>query len=149
MFGYSPPRLLAYLPGTTMVDAMDIQLKQREQVLQLLKENLQRSRNKMKRYADLKHTEREFKEGDWVYLRLQPYRQVSVAWQRNLKLSPCFYGPFLVLSRVGAVAYKLELPLGSLIHPVFHVSQLKLKLGRAVTPLIHLSLVNPAGVIQA
>jgi hypothetical protein len=149
MFGYSPPKLLAYLPGTTLVEAVDIQLKQREQVLQLLKENLQRSQNRMKRYADLRRTEREFKAGDWVYLRLQPYRQVSAAWQRNLKLSPRFYGPFLVLSRVGVVAYKLELPLGSLIHPVFHVSQLKLKVGRSVTPLIHLPPVNPAGVVQA
>ena len=60
----------------------------------------------MKRYADLKRTNKEFKEGDWVYLRLQPYRQVFVPWQRNLKLSPRFYGPFLVLSRVGAMAYK-------------------------------------------
>jgi hypothetical protein len=27
----------------------------------------------MKRYVNLKRTERVFKEGDWVYLRLQPY----------------------------------------------------------------------------
>ena len=64
-------------------------------------------------------------------------------------MSPRFYGPFLVLSRVGAVAYKLELPLHSLIHPVFHVSQLKLKVGRSITPLIHLPPVNPASVVQA
>jgi hypothetical protein len=82
-------------------------------------------------------------------LRLQPYRQVYVAWQRNLELSPRFYGPFLVLSRQGAMTYNLELPLGSLIHPVFHVSQLKLKLRRAVTPLIHLPPMNLVGVVQA
>jgi hypothetical protein len=43
MFGYSLPKLFAYIPGTTLVEVVDIQLKQREQVLQLLKENLQRS----------------------------------------------------------------------------------------------------------
>jgi hypothetical protein len=42
------------------------------------------------------------------------------------KLSPRFIGPFLILKRVGEVAYQLELPdyLAD-VHDVFHVSQLK------------------------
>nr|XP_023922292.1 uncharacterized protein LOC112033747 [Quercus suber] len=43
---------------------------------------------------------------------------------------------------VGEVSYKLDLPLGSLIHLVFHVSNLKAKLGNQVVPKPTLPAVN-------
>ncbi|EXC30916.1 hypothetical protein L484_028098 [Morus notabilis] len=58
-----------------------------------------------------------------VYLKLRPYRQRTLATCRNEKLAPRFYGPYEVVARVGAVAYKLHLPEGAQIHHVFHVSR--------------------------
>lgn len=88
----------------------------------------------MKHYVDVKCTERCFEVGDFVFLRLQPYRQTTVASPNYSKLSPCFHGPFRVLEKVGSVAFKLELPTSCRIHPVFHVSLLKKQLGIGVIP---------------
>lgn len=71
----------------------------------------------------------QFTRNDWGLVKLQPYRQQSVANRLNFKLSKRFYGPFQITDRVGQVAYKLLLPQESKIHPVFNVSLLKLYKG--------------------
>ncbi|CAD6332815.1 unnamed protein product [Miscanthus lutarioriparius] len=84
----------------------------------------------MKRQADKHRSQRQFSVGDWVFLKLQPYVQSSLARRANLKLSFGFFGPYKILARIGAVADKLELPTSSSIHSVFHVSQLKASHGK-------------------
>jgi len=96
MYGYLPPRLLSYLLGTTKLAVVEDQLKTRDELLIVLKQNLQLSQNRMKKYVDLKKTDRNFEVGTWVYLCLQPYHQMSVAFRCSLKISPRFYGPFLI-----------------------------------------------------
>ncbi|XP_019230358.1 PREDICTED: uncharacterized protein LOC109211290 [Nicotiana attenuata] len=85
-------------------------------------------------FADKHRTDRELQEGDLVYLKLQPYHQSSVAVRRNLKLSARHYGPYKIIQKVGSVANCLDLPPGSQIHLVFHVSQLKRRVGPDITP---------------
>ena len=49
-----------------------------------------------------------------------------IRFSKRRKLSPRYIGPFEVLERVGAVAYRLALPLSlSSVHEVFHVSMLR------------------------
>ena len=64
-----------------------------------------------------------------VYLRLRAYQQSTLKQKGAEKLKPRFYGPYRVIYRIGEVAYELELPTGSWIHNIFHVSCLKKALG--------------------
>ena len=71
-----------------------------------------------------------FDVGDWVFLRLQPYKHMSLKQaNKDNKLSPKYYGPYKVLQKIGSIAYKLELPASSRVHPVFHVSCLNKVIG--------------------
>jgi hypothetical protein len=127
---------------------VDSKLRDRTTMLGLLKEHLQLARNRMKSQADKNRTEHVFQQGDWVYLRLQPYRQRSITLRKNLKLSPRFYGPFQILHRIGTVAYKLDLPPEACLHSVFHVSCLKRNLGQLSSPLPTLPPVDSSGAIK-
>lgn len=72
---------------------------------------------------------KDFLVNDFVYLKLRPYRKLSLAQRKNLKPNPKFFGPFKILSKIGAVVYKLKLSSNSKLHPVFHVSLLKKGIG--------------------
>ncbi|KAL0285856.1 UNVERIFIED_CONTAM: Retrovirus-related Pol polyprotein from transposon [Sesamum calycinum] len=61
----------------------------------------------------------------------------SVQLRRNMTLAPKYYGPFRSLAKVGQVAYRLALPPTSGIHPIFHVSLLKKKIGHKHTPTLN------------
>ena len=67
-------------------------------------------------------------------MKLQPYHLKSLAKKLNEKLNPRFYGPYRISKVIGKVAYHLNLPLESNVHPVFHVSLLKKAIAPAVKP---------------
>lgn len=71
------------LPGHTDVEAW---LRERAAMVPLIKQHLQRAQQRMKNQADKNRSERQFSVGDWVYLRLQPYVQTSVAPRASQKL---------------------------------------------------------------
>lgn len=90
-----------------------------------LRTQLERAQRRFKKYANTKRTERSFQVGEQVLLNLQPYVQNSVVSRPCAKLAFKFFGPFAITAKIGPLAYKLDLPPDSRVHPVFHVSQLK------------------------
>jgi hypothetical protein len=138
LYGYKPKHFGLSAASVTSVPELNEWMQEREVMNKVIQLHLQRACDRMKRQADKKRTERVFAVGDSVYLKLQPYVQSSVAARSNNKLAFQFFGPYKILDKVGSVAYRLQLPDSSTVHPVFHVSQLKLAVGRNHTVVPHL-----------
>lgn len=79
----------------------------------------------MKDQADKHRTGFEFSKGDLVLVKLQPYKQQSLAHRFNFKLSQRYYGPYKIAKKISGTTYTLELPADSRIHPIFYISRLK------------------------
>jgi hypothetical protein len=63
--------------------------------------------------------------GEHVYLKVSPL-QGTKRFHDKGKLSPRYVGPYPIVKRTGKVSYKLKLPPElTVVHPVFHVSQLR------------------------
>nr|GEZ49154.1 putative reverse transcriptase domain-containing protein [Tanacetum cinerariifolium] len=90
-----------------------------------IKNRLLGARSRQKSYADVRRKPLEFEVGDRVMLKVSPWKGV-IRFGKRGKLSPRYIGPFKILSRIGSVAYKLDLPQELHgIHNTFYLSNLK------------------------
>ncbi|XP_074328209.1 uncharacterized protein LOC141666109 [Apium graveolens] len=109
----------------TIVQAVDDYLQDMDLLLKTLRTNLLDAQNRMKQFADRHGRELAYEVGDYVYVKLQPYRESRMVSRSLAKLSPRFFSPYKILANLGSVVYRLELRQGSLVHNMFHVSLLR------------------------
>ncbi|KAJ3699288.1 hypothetical protein LUZ61_002993 [Rhynchospora tenuis] len=148
LYGYQPTLLPLGDVIRSSNQAVNGMMRDRQQVLSQLKENLVKAQARMKKNADLHRCERHFAVGDWVYLRIHPYKQQSLTGGGSAKLNSKYFGPFEIVEKIGSVAYKINLPDTAQIHPVIHVSQLKKQLGRRDKPSFTLPWVGTSGTLR-
>ncbi|GKE70820.1 putative reverse transcriptase domain-containing protein [Tanacetum coccineum] len=90
-----------------------------------IKDRLKAVRDRQKSYVDKTRKPLEFSVGDYVLLKVSPWKGVVRSGKKG-KLEPRFVGPFEIIENVGPVAYRLGLPeeLNG-VHDTFHVPNLK------------------------
>ncbi|GJR87293.1 putative reverse transcriptase domain-containing protein [Tanacetum coccineum] len=81
--------------------------------------------DRQKSYADKRRKPLEFSIGEYVLLKVSPWKDV-VHFGKKGKLAPRFVGSFEIIERIGPVAYRLDLPeeLNG-VHDTFHVWNFK------------------------
>jgi hypothetical protein len=111
-------------PDESTIFGIDLVIEA-EEIVHRIQSDLKAAKARQKSYANKRRRPLDFEAGDRVYLRVSPTRCVKRFGIKG-KLAPCYIGPFLILTRLRNVAYRLELPptLAG-VHNVFHVSQLK------------------------
>jgi hypothetical protein len=111
-------------PGEKKVFGPGILLEAEENI-KMVWDNLKIAQSRQRSYADTRRRELSFEVGDFVYLKVSPIRGVR-RFEIKGKLAPRYVGPYQILAKRGEVAYQLSLPENlSVVHDVFHVSQLK------------------------
>ena len=90
----------------------------------IIRNQLQTSYSRQKSYADHRRSDLEFYDGDKVYLKILPMKEVVILGKKR-KLSSRYVCPYEILQRVGKVAYELKLPSElTSFHPIVHISML-------------------------
>jgi hypothetical protein len=125
IYGQRCRTLLNWLEtGERMLFGPDL-VKDAEEKVQVIRENLKMAQMRQKSYHDKGTTPRHFEVGDYVYLKVSPTKGVQRFGVKG-KLVPRYLGPYEVIEVCGAVAYRIQLPERfSAVHNVFHVTKLK------------------------
>ena len=123
LYGYDESNFIDHIFCDSRAPKAKDWIEESQEILKVLKDNLQVAQNQQKQYASQHRVERHFQVNDLVYLRLQPYKQTTIKGKGSKKLKPRFYGPNKVTRKVGKVAYELEIPMGSkfIMYFMFHV----------------------------
>ncbi|XP_052625756.1 uncharacterized protein LOC128132815 [Lactuca sativa] len=95
------------------------------ELIQQVCDRLRVAQSHQKIYDDRRGSNLEFQVGDFVLLKVSPWKGV-IQFRKRSKLGPRYIGSFRITAQVGKVDYRLDLPDElSQFHNTFHVSQLR------------------------
>lgn len=75
LYRRAPPVVLHYVRDSTNIHSLNEILLVHNELLKILKSNLLKAQHRMSQIANKKWREVDYEVGDFVWLRLQPFRQ--------------------------------------------------------------------------
>jgi hypothetical protein len=130
LYGFPPRNFGIAPPSVTPVADLNTWLDDRALMTSVIQLHLGHAQTRMKRQADKRRSERSFFRWYVGLPKATALRAVFTCSRANQKLAFRFFGPYKILECIGAASYRLALPPSTLIHPVFHVSQLNASHGK-------------------
>ncbi|MCO5555573.1 hypothetical protein L7F22_009118 [Adiantum nelumboides] len=115
---------LNFSDPTVKVEAFKQMLDEMEAQTKAIRKDIQAAQDRQKHNADKDRSERTFKLGNRVFLRIKPKRS-NLSLGKFKKLSPRYCGPYEIVKVISDQAYRLRLPPNLKVHDVFYVSLLK------------------------
>jgi len=119
-YGFNP-RFGLEIPSNERPHRADQRVKDINENIKFLKENLDKAKETYKKYADQKRLPSpDFQVGNKIWLL-----KGSTTKNVKKKLADQMLGPFEIVEKISSLAYKLKLPSNMRCHPIFHVSLLE------------------------
>jgi hypothetical protein len=81
-------------------------VEEAEEQVCTIQKHMAAAQARQKSYADRRRKPLEFEVGDFVYLKVSPIKSVQ-RFGIKRKLTPRYVGPFQIIGKSGAVAYKI------------------------------------------
>ena len=100
-------------------------MQETSETIKVIQDKLKVAHDRQMSYADANRRELEFREDDWVFLKVSPMKGV-VRFKKRGKFNPHYMSPFEILEKIGSITHRLTLtPELANVHNIFHVSMLK------------------------
>lgn len=145
LYGYEPPQLLLKLIAQSKVDDVKKILIERQILAKVLKENFTKAQSRMKMYADRKRTGRNLRKGIGCSLSYNLIGKHLWLWGKLSSLRPDFMDHTRLWKRLDMSRIDEHCLLQQGYILVFHVSQLKKKVGSQMIATLDPPICSPEG----
>lgn len=111
LYGHEPLTISRSVLGDAANDLVEKYKLKRDDVLVLLQNNLFKAQTHMKLYVDARRTDLHLEVGDWEFVKLKSYRQISLNLHHHHKRHRKYFGPYQVLNELGMLHTNLIIQL--------------------------------------